>query len=369
MMRRLLPVLAVLALALPLAAAPQFEQALPAGSDIQVPIDASPGAGIEISVAADVPIDIMLLRGGDAAAFYNGSIAPVWAVYNNTSAHAEITLHDTAGLFLLVDNSGNPKGGAPGDHDANATIQVVVHNVVVTPSSGPAAGSFWRTLMFTAHHWTLGPVGFGGVALWMVIFAVLAAVKFDAGWSRLGTLVVGAAALTMLWALLPHPGVISQVGLPMLWGAGLGYLAVKGARTLPAALRLAVLSTILGSFVGLAVGHYVRALWAGSSMLVLGGDRFTDALFVVPATAVLVVLLLEVIPAFVEALEDEAGETQPAKEGQGPTFSVACLRCGTAITVNRSMKRYRVATDRYEFACPNCHAWMEWSEPKQPSAA
>ena len=83
------------------------------------------------------------------------------------------------------------------------------------------------------------------------------------------------------------------------------------------------------------------------------------------------VVLFKVIPDFVHAMDDGHQEPTPAAEGpgQGDAFVVTCLRCHTEIKVDRSMKRFRVATDRFEFACPNCQYWMEWADPKQKGAA
>lgn len=368
-----LAAVAAVALALMPAASGQTAYTIDAGTHLEFQIEAQAGQALTIDVVSDRPVDIILVRGGNASAYYAGQAQSIAAVINKTEAHMGFDLHDTEGLHLIVDNSPNPAGGAPGDAVAQATVTIVLEIIAAepgAPSGQPDASSRgpWRALMFTAY-WDLGVLGFAGVFLWLVIFAVAAAWSGRTDASKLAVVAGGVAGLAFLWALLPHPGMVSQVGLPMLIGAGAGYLGVQGTRTLPAGLRLAFLGAFIGAVLGLTIGHLVRGLWTDNGMLVLGGERFLDALFTIPATAVVTAALLKVIPAFVEALEDEERVAPEAQPTQGSTFMVTCLRCGTAITVNRSMKRYRVATDRFEFACPNCNSWMEWSEPKPAASA
>jgi endogenous inhibitor of DNA gyrase (YacG/DUF329 family) len=88
--------------------------------------------------------------------------------------------------------------------------------------------------------------------------------------------------------------------------------------------------------------------------------------------ALLGVVLFKVIPDIVHALDEANREDVPqstATVGQGELFQVTCLRCQTEIKVDRSMKRFRVATDRFEFACPNCQYWMEWADPAAKNGA
>ena len=91
-----------------------------------------------------------------------------------------------------------------------------------------------------------------------------------------------------------------------------------------------------------------------------------------PASALLGVVLFKLVPDIVHAIEaanEDPAVAAAATAGQPEEFRVTCLRCKTEIKVDRSMKRFRVATDRFEFACPNCQYWMEWAEPGKQSGA
>jgi hypothetical protein len=170
---------------------------------------------------------------------------------------------------------------------------------------------------------------------------------------------------------MPHAGTMTRGGLPVLFGFALAWLAIRTTSSAADATRLAFAPAVLGGFAGVALGTGLESFWADVTRLSFGGNRFEDVLFVMPAAALVGVLFFKVVPDFVRSLDEDAepAEPTPRSPGQGDTFTVTCVRCATAIKVDRSMKRYRVATDRFEFSCPNCQHWMEWANPAaQPSA-
>ena len=234
--------------------------------------------------------------------------------------------------------------------------------------------TLWNTLLFDAHHWETGtPVEIAGVGLWMVVFLAVACIGFASPLRTVATLTGFVALFVTLWALVPRIGELTEIGPPALAGLALAWVAVKRTSHWRDALQLAFVAAVLGTFAGLFVAFGLKHLWSDPNTLILGGRRFTDALFVLPGFTVAGIVMFKVIPDIVHAIDDanadgprEASATGP---GQGDAFHVVCLRCQTEIKVDRSMKRFRVATDRFEFACPNCQYWMEWQDPARGAAA
>jgi hypothetical protein len=198
-----------------------------------------------------------------------------------------------------------------------------------------------------------------------VLLLPLAAWSFPRLLRRTTLLAAGAAVGAAVWWIMPHAGTMTRGGLPVLFGFALAWLAIKSTDSAPDAARVAFLPAVVGGFAGVALGTGLETLWADVTRLSFGGNRFEDVLFVMPAAALVGVLFFKVVPDFVRALDEDAEPTEATVKapGQGDTFTVTCVRCATAIKVDRSMKRYRVATDRFEFSCPNCQHWMEWANP------
>lgn len=233
--------------------------------------------------------------------------------------------------------------------------------------------TLWNTLLFDSWLWSpTEGIAFGGVALWAILLAGAAAVRFAAPPRLLAAMAGAAFAFTFVWGLLPKPGELTEIGLPALAGLAVGWWAVRSTSHARDALQLGFLAAVLGAFAGVAVATATRTLWADVDALVFGGRRFVDVLFTLPGFAVTGVVLFKVVPDVVLAIEEANAEDGARTErgpGQGEAFTVTCLRCATEIKVDRSMKRFRVATDRFEFACPNCQYWMEWADPSQPGRA
>lgn len=234
--------------------------------------------------------------------------------------------------------------------------------------------TLWNTLLFDAHHWETGtPIEIAGVGLWMLIFLALACIGFAAPLRDVAVLTGSAAAFVTLWALVPRIGELTEIGPPALAGLALAWVAVKRTSHWRDALQLAFVVAVLGAFAGMVVAFGLKHLWSDPSTLILGGRRFTDVLFTLPGFSVAGIVMFKVIPDVVHAIDD-ANSDGPRRgagssPGQGEVFHVTCLRCQTEIKVDRSMKRFRVATDRFEFACPNCQYWMEWQDPARGAAA
>lgn len=373
-----LVLLGLLALA-PVAAAQGETFAVPAGAYRSVPVEAQDGSTYEFSVTSDVAIDILLVNGTDDAYLAGtGGTQRIVELLNRTTAEASGTFPHAGRWTLILDNSASPEGGANGTSNATVTAEVTFRHpipdngtVTPTPEQPRQAGSRnpWPVLMLTSPFWDLGLLGLGGMALWFLILAALLAPGYRAGWDKLAVLVVGVGLLVAVWSLLPSRGPIVQVGLPLLFAAAAAWLATRPTHDGLQRFRLAFLAGGFGAMLGAVLGHFLTALWSDPGMLLVGADRFDDPVFVVPVAAGAMALLVSIIEAFVTASEDEPVDAVSVAPGLGATFTVACLRCHTPIKVDRSMKRYRVATDRFEFACPNCHAWMEWAEPKPEGAA
>lgn len=331
------------------------------------------GTRYNVTFASDVAVDVFLLR-GDIAAFYANGTGQAIALGLNATAGTRFGILEQDGpWFLVVDNTARQLAQG-GNGTGNATVRLQVSLaarepvVVLDPGHGGSRNP-WPVLMLTTPHWDLGLLGLGGAALWMLLFAVAAAVGYRAGWDKVAVLAAGVAVLVAGWSLLPHPGPVSQIGFPVLLGMAVAWLATRGTDDGRQAARMALVAAVLGAIAGVTLGYLLSLLWSEPGFFVLGGERFDDPIFTVGATAFAGALLLVLIKAFVEAFDEEETPAAPTPAGLGATFTVTCLRCHTPIKVDRSMRRYRVATDRFEFACPNCHAWMEWAEPKPEGAA
>lgn len=372
-----LVLLAALLLA-PGVAAQGDEVRIAAGTYHVVAIEARDGSSYELQLTSDVPIDVVLVNGTDDAYVADpGNSTVLLERLNTTSVQASGPFPAAGRWTLILDHSDRPEGGANGT--ANATVNVrmvVIHRIEVTPTPQPATGGGsegsrnpWPVLMLTAPFWDLGIIGLGGMALWFLIFAAWAAWGYKEGWAKVGVLVAGVAAIVAAWSLIPHRGAAVQTTIPLLVAAGVAWVAYKGATDGRQSLRMAFLGAGLGALAGMAIGHLLSLIWSGPGLMLLGHERFDDPVFMMPVLAGAGAFLLALIRALVDAMEDEEQTAAPASPGITQSFTVQCLRCATPIKVDRSMKRYRVATDRYEFACPNCHAWMEWAEPKPEGAA
>jgi hypothetical protein len=377
--------LAALALVAPTAtaAATGFDQdvGLAAGTRQSWPISGSSGDPIDISWDATAPVDVAVVANGT----WDNATVPQFAALDQSAGQGHLTLAGAGPWAFFLDNSGSPPGGANGTSAVTAHVRVVPSPVLApvplptssapqpSPESGGEAPTFVNTLEFNAPQWTPGGVvGFTPVALWMLLLPLLCLYHWTSPTAKAAVILGLAAAFTALWGLVPHPGSIVQVLLPMLAGVGLGYMAVAATQRVQDATRLAILPAALGAFLGTALAYGLRSLWSHPGIVVLGRDGFTDPVFTVPASALLGVVLFKLIPDIVHAFDDanaDAARTATAGTPQADAFTVTCLRCHTEIKVDRSMKRYRVATDRFEFACPNCQYWMEWADPHAKGAA
>lgn len=232
--------------------------------------------------------------------------------------------------------------------------------------------TFWNTLLFDAWRWEpTDIVGFGGVGLWALIVLAAACVNFRAPLTPTLQVAGAATAFITVWALVPQPGALTEIGLPALAGLGAAWFLDKRVEGTLALLQALLVATILGAFLGDVFAFAIQALVEDPGMLVFGNRRFVDEIFTLPGFAVAGFVLFRLIPELVHALDHDEERGPAAERGpmQPDVFHVDCLRCKTNIKVDRSMKRYRVATDRFEFACPNCQYWMEWADPNQKGAA
>jgi hypothetical protein len=390
MQRLLVLVLAVLALPAASAAVTGFQgqvDVAPA-SRFSQPIEGAPGDRLLLDWDSTAPIDVLVLPAGNASALDgNGTFETLQQALNTTMGRAEVTLSSPGPWTLVIDNTDRPGGGASGFSPAHVGVTVSALAATAEPAPGQGAGqqrpsspdsgweepTLWNTLLFDAHHWDTGtPIELASVALWMIILVAVACIGFSSAPKDVAVLVGITALFVALWALLPYIGELTEIGPPALAGLALAWVAVKRSSHWRDALQLAFVAAVLGAFAGVLVAFGLKHLWSDPDTLVLGGRRFTDVLFTLPGFAVAGIILFKVIPDIVHAIDDanadEARTTQQT-EGQGEVFHVTCLRCGTEIKVDRSMKRFRVATDRFEFACPNCQYWMEWSDPNAKGAA
>ncbi len=370
-----LPLLALLLL-VPGAAAQADTVHVTAGTYYAVAMDPRDGDSFELNVSSDVPIDVLLVNGtDDAYVAGTGGQQHLVERLNATSVQAAAPFPQAGRWTLILDNSGSPAGGANASMNATVTVHiVVVHRVEVPttpqePTRLEGSRNPWPVLMLTSPFWDLGAVGLGGMALWFLLLAVFAAWGYKEGWEKVGVLAAGVAAIIAAWSLIPHRGPALQTSIPLLVAAGVAWLGYKGSTDGRQGLRMAFLGAGLGALLGMAIGHLLSLLWSDPGMMLLGHERFDDPVFMMPLLAGAGAFLLALIAAIVDAMEDEEQPAAPGSPGITTSFTVQCLRCGTPIKVDRSMKRYRVATDRFEFACPNCHAWMEWAEPKPEGAA
>jgi hypothetical protein len=381
--------LAVLALPAGAAAVTGFDASaqVPAGERASWSLDGAPGDGLTLEWQAAAAIDLFVVQADNASALDgNATPARAFEVLNSTSGQAHVTLSSPGPWLLVADNTDRPAGGAPGDAATSVTVSVepyVVDAVPPAPDEPPAptprkdseweSPTLWNTLMFDALYWdTGGPIVLASVGLWMIILAAVACIGFGSP-PRTLALHAGAAALfVFLWALLPRIGELTEIGLPALAGLALAWAAVKRTTHWRDALQLTFVAAVLGAFAGVLLAYAVRHAWSDPGLLQLGGRRFVDVLFTLPGFGVAGVILFKVIPDIVHAIDDANSDeprTATSTAGQAEVFHVTCLRCKTEIKVDRSMKRFRVATDRFEFACPNCQYWMEWSDPNQPNGA
>ena len=368
----------LLALLLAPAAAAQADTVqVRAGTYHPVAFDARAGDRYEVGLTSDVAIDVLLVNGtDDAYVAGTGGSQRLIERLNVTSVSESGAFPSEGRWTLILDNSASPAGGANGTLNATVTARVVfAHAVEVvtppTPVDAPEGGSGnpWPVLMLTSPFWDLGVVGLGGMALWFLLLAAFAAWGYKEGWEKVGVLAAGVAAIVALWWLIPNRGPALQTSIPMLAAAGVAWLGYKGATDGRQGLRMAFLGAGLGALLGVAVGHLLTSIWSDPGLMLLGADRFDDPVFMMPLLAGGGAFLLALISALVHAMEDEDEPAAAPSLGITTHFTVHCLRCGTPIKVDRSMKRYKVAMDRYEFPCPNCHAWMEWAEPKPEGAA
>lgn len=381
-------VLALLALPGAAAAVSGFEgQAdVAAGSRFTWPIEGAAGGSFTLDWDASSPVDVYVVA-GNASAVDDNATAPLLESLNATQGQAQVTHPGPGPVTLVVDNTGRPDGGAPGSSAAHVAVKVTPQSPAAQPPAQDGerqgadgsradrgeAPTLWNTLMFDAHHWaTGGPIEFASVGLWMAILLAVACIGFASPLRDVATLAGFAALFVALWALVPYVGELTEIGPPALAGLALAWVAVRRTTHSRDALQLAFVAAVLGAFAGVLVAFALKHLWSDPNTLYLGGRRFTDVLFTLPGFAVTGVILFKVIPDIVHAIDDanadEARETSTAS-GQGEVFQVTCLRCHTEIKVDRSMKRFRVATDRFEFPCPNCQYWMEWSDPGQKQGA
>lgn len=397
MRRLLLGILAVALLALALPALPgaaaavtgfEADATVPAGERASWPLDGGEGDGLLLSWDADAPIDLLVVQAEDASVLDNASAQPRLAgtMLNESSGRGHVTLSAPGPWLLVLDNTAGPPGGAAGAAPVSAHVTVAPYFLEVPEPSDPdpepaqdgdagdgrEAPTLWNTLLFDSWKWVPGgAVGFGGVALWALLVLAAACFRFAAPLRVTGQLALAVAAFVTVWSLLPLPGAMTEIGLCALAGVAVAWAAHRAIGPTWDVLRAILVATILGAFAGDVLGWALRHLWSDPSLLVFGNRRFVDEIFTVPGFGVLGFVLLRVIPGIVHAQEgDEDGDGSGARGPmQAGTFHVRCLRCQTDIKVDRSMKRFRVATDRFEFACPNCQYWMEWADPNQKGAA
>lgn len=366
--------LLVLVLLAPAAAAQGDTFHLAAGAYRTFSVEAREGSEYRIHVRSDVPLDVLLVQGSEAD-YLAGNATRLVERLNSTDAQADGAFPSSGPWTLVLDNSHQPADGANGTTNATVTADLVwLHPTPVDPRgpvevADPGSKNPWPVIMLTSPYWDLGLVGLGGMALWFLLLAALAAIGYNEGWSKVGVLALGVGLLIALWALVPHRGAAWNTVIPLMLAGGVAWLAYRGAADGRQGLRMGFLGAGLGALLGVAVGHLLRALWSDPGMMLLGAERFDDPVFMMPLAAGFGALLLALITALVEASEDEEQAAKAGSPGLTQSFTVHCLRCGTPIKVDRSMKKYRVAMDRYEFPCPNCHAWMEWAEPKPEGAA
>ena len=258
---------------------------------------------------------------------------------------------------------------------ASLVVALAAPGVVAAIGSSAEADeppTFWNTLLFDAWRWEPTDfLGFGGVALWALIILAAACVNFRAPLTPMFQVAGAATAFITVWALVPQPGALTEIGLPAVAGLGAAWFLVKRIQGTLDMLQALLVATILGAFLGDVLAWGIQALVEDPGMLVFGNRRFVDEIFTLPGFAVAGFILFKLIPELVHALDDD--EEKAARMERGPmqpdVFNVRCLRCQTDIRVDRSMKRYRVATDRFEFACPNCQYWMEWADPNAKGSA
>jgi hypothetical protein len=383
---------ALLSVPIGLAAVAAYESTttLAAGEQQSHPLSGSAGDSVDLQWDSSAPIDVFVQDTNATSADTNATPRMLFSALGQANGRGHVTLSGVGPWALVLDNTDQPPGGGTGTDPATVQVHVApsLLEVPVVPapqpqpqpqpdqdqtSNPPEAPTLWNTLLFDAPQWApVAGLAFGSVALWMIVFLVVALIGFASPVAKVGVLALAATLLGVVWALLPHSSTVVQVGLPLLAGVGLGWLAVCATQRVQDAARLSFVPAILGGFAGVALAYGLRSLWSSPGTLAFGLERFADVLFTLPLGALLGVVLFKVIPDIVHALEEANADeavVAPTGASQGAAFQVTCLRCRTEINVDRSMKRFRVATDRFEFACPNCQYWMEWAEPGRPSGA
>ena len=360
---------------------------IPAGERATWSLDGGQGDALTLEWQAQSAIDLFVLQADNASALDGDTTtARAFEVLNSTSGQAHVTFSSDGPWLLVADNTDRPAGGAAGNVSTGASLSVKPYVVEVippvpdeppTPSPGKdsdwEAPTLWNALMFDALYWdTGGPIVLAGVALWMIILAAVACIGFASPPKTVAILAGATALFVLLWALLPRIGELTEIGLPALAGLALAWVAVKRTTHWRDALQLTFVAAVLGAVAGVLLAYALRHAWSDPGTLQLGGRRFVDVLFTLPGFGVAGVILFKVIPDIVHAIDDanaDGPRETTSSVGQAEVFHVTCLRCKTEIKVDRSMKRFRVATDRFEFACPNCQYWMEWQDPAQGAAA
>lgn len=387
MHRALLVALALVALPGAAAAVTGFEgdATVDPGTRATWAIDGEAGDGLLLEWDSDVAVDLLVLQAENASVLDDPGSHHLVAgsMLNQTSGRGHVTLPGAGPWLLVADNTQRPAGGAQANSTATVHVSVAPYLSEVLPTSpGPAqadggdgreAPTLWNTFLFDSWSWTSGgAVGFGGVALWAILILLVACIAFNAP-LRLTLQLAGAVtAFVVVWFLLPQPGALTEIGLPALAGLAVAWVACRRVDPVLGALRVILVSTIVGAFLGDVLAYGLQNLWSDPGILVFGNRRFVDEIFTVPGFGVAGFVLFKVIPTLVHALDDGDGEGKSSTERgpmQADTFHVTCLRCRTEIKVDRSMKRFRVATDRFEFPCPNCQYWMEWADPNAKGSA
>jgi hypothetical protein len=383
---------ALLALAALLLAAPAAQAAVSgfssqadvtAGGRLAWPIEAGDGDALLLDWSAGSPVDVFVVQGDNASVLddANSTAAVAFSALNEPSGRGHVTLAAAGPWLLVVDNSASQAGGGNGTSATTVTVEVAPSILEVPPSGGepaPAGGSgdgeaptLWNTLLFDAWKWVPGDaVAFGGVALWALVVLVAACIGFHAPLRPTALLAAAVAGFVLLWSIVPLLGPMMEIGLCAAAGLAVAWWASRQVQPTWGVLRVVLVATILGTFAGDVLAWALKHAWSDPGMLYFGNRRFVDELFTVPGFGVLGFVLFKVIPEIVHAQEtDDEHASQARGPMQADVFQVRCLRCQTDIKVDRSMKRFRVATDRFEFACPNCQYWMEWADPNAKGSA
>src|ERR1041385_1887544 len=177
-------VLALLALAPACAAAVsgfEADAGLEPGQRRAWPLDGGDGDSFTLEwQASGAAVDVFVAHGQNESAVDNATAPMAFHALNQSSGSGHVTLASAGPWVLVVDNSAQPPGGADGS--AASTVHVGVQPFVADVSpvgsgdqaqqrpsqpgtpSGEEAPTLWNTLLFDAHHWTVGGVGLASVA-------------------------------------------------------------------------------------------------------------------------------------------------------------------------------------------------------------